>query len=391
MQKWLVAPRDPLIFRNGKPFSAAPGSRAETLPIPYPSTLAGAVRTRAGIDPGTGQFQKSLIESLLKNKVYAPILVEIDKNNQVIDYFLPAPSDALLMKANIPEKATCYDLKPIKMPDAQVDLRDLRICGPERIIKEKPHPEAPGYWRWGKYLEWLLAPKAQDTITLSDIGIDKLIQEYRTHVKMEDKSQVAEEGALFQTSGLEFVSLDRKDDEPYLLSNHRRLGLLVLTDATISEGTGYLGGERRTVSWFEINNSTMVFETCPESLRKRILDDGYCRLILITPAYFMNGNLPHWLQTTFGVNVKAAINSRYSGVSGWDYEKKSPKPSKRLTPAGSIYFLKLPDGEKEREAFIKGAWMEPISDDEQMRWDGFGMALLGVWDGIDREMKKEAK
>ncbi|MFZ2521089.1 MAG: type III-B CRISPR module-associated Cmr3 family protein, partial [Anaerolineae bacterium] len=31
MKTWLIEPRDPLIFRDGRPFSASPGARAKTL------------------------------------------------------------------------------------------------------------------------------------------------------------------------------------------------------------------------------------------------------------------------------------------------------------------------------------------------------------------------
>ena len=51
MSLWLIVPRDPLIFRDGKPFTATPGERSNSLGFPFPSTLAGAVRTLVGADP----------------------------------------------------------------------------------------------------------------------------------------------------------------------------------------------------------------------------------------------------------------------------------------------------------------------------------------------------
>lgn len=390
MKKWLIVTRDPLIFRNGKPFTAAPGSRSETLPIPFPSTLAGAVRTRAGLNPVTGKFQEGEIEGLLRKTIYSPILIEINNDFQVIDYLLPAPTDAIYFKTGIPEIAAQYDLKPLKVDDTQVDLSGLSICGPEKIIKAKPHPRAPTFWYWNKLKEWLENPKFVGAVKLNEIGIQKLVQESRTHVGLEPNTLVAEDGALFQTSGLEFSHQDRKDTEPFLLSKSKQLGLLVVTDADMTEGIGHLGGESRTVTWIENKEFQLPFESCPETIRKQILQDGHCRLILITPAYFENGNVPTWLQTKFKVTVKAVINKRYLGISGWDYKLKAPKPSRRLTPAGSVFFLKLPEEKSLRESFIKNTWMHTISDDpEQNRLDGFGLALLGVWNGTDRDMKKE--
>ncbi len=390
MQKWLITPRDPLIFRNGKPFTAAPGSRSETLPIPFPSTIAGAVRTRAGLDPVTGIFQSELINNLLGKTIFAPILAEINNDNQIVDYLLPAPADAIFFKTSTADKASLYDLKPLDLGDAMVDLPELSICGPEKIIKDKPHPRMPTFWRWEKIKDWLELPESGTTFCLNKIGIQGLVQESRTHVSIDPGTQAAEEGALFQTSGLEFTHQDRKDSEPYCLSKSKQLGLLVLTNADMKEGIGHLGGESRTVSWVEKEALQMPFETCPEAIFEKIMRDGHCRLILITPAYFEHGNTPTWLQDQFKVTVKAIINKRYLGISGWDYEKKAPKPSRRLTPAGSVYFLKLPDDKKQCEDFIKNTWMRTISDDpKQNRLDGFGLAILGVWDGTDRKMKME--
>ncbi|MGC1378515.1 MAG: type III-B CRISPR module-associated Cmr3 family protein, partial [Anaerolineales bacterium] len=65
------------------------------------------------------------------------------------------------------------------------------------------------------------------------------------------------------------------------------------------------------------------------------------------------------------------------------------KASRRLAPAGSVYFLKLTsDDPGTIEQFIKNTWLQNISDKDQDRRDGFGLALLGVWDGksVDLEV-----
>ena len=50
MKTWIIEPVDPVLFGDGRPFTAVPGSRATSLPLPPPSTLAGGVRTRHGQD-----------------------------------------------------------------------------------------------------------------------------------------------------------------------------------------------------------------------------------------------------------------------------------------------------------------------------------------------------
>ena len=69
--------------------------------------------------------------------------------------------------------------------------------------------------------------------------------------------------------------------------------------------------------------------------------------------------------------------------------QRMPKAHPRLVPAGSVYFLKFEGNptQAEIEKFIAAAWLQPVSDDEQSRNDGFGLALLGAWDGGLYEME----
>ncbi|MGO7309814.1 type III-B CRISPR module-associated Cmr3 family protein, partial [Rhizobium ruizarguesonis] len=70
-------------------------------------------------------------------------------------------------------------------------------------------------------------------------------------------------------------------------------------------------------------------------------------------------------------------------VSGWDLKAGRPKPTRRAVPAGSVYFLRLPQewGEAEVREWITGIWFQNLSDREQDRKDGYGLAALGVWSG----------
>jgi CRISPR-associated protein Cmr3 len=52
-----------------------------------------------------------------------------------------------------------------------------------------------------------------------------------------------------------------------------------------------------------------------------------------------------------------------------------------MTPAGAVYFLRVEGDESARRAFARRIWLQAISDEEQDRRDGFGIALLGTWDG----------
>lgn len=390
MTLWIIEPRDPLIFGDGKPFTAIPGSRAKSLPFPYPSTIAGCVRTRAGQDPASGRFDKRRIRELLGVDVRGPLLVEIDamdRQEVVTDWLLPAPADALLLEAKTPDCALRRKLSPLELPSGCVtDLAGLSVVGASSPVKEKPHPHAPRYWRWDAYLQWLRAP-ADGLTQLATLGHDGPARESRVHVSIEARNQTALEGALFQTSGMEFVRSEPSHDE-HKLARSRTLALAVETEASLTDGLDFMGGERRVVRW---RHTEAGLPACPDDVRANIVAQRACRMILLTPAHFQAGCLPSWaLSKTTGVRVEVvgAAVPRYGAVSGWDYVTGKPKPARRLAPAGSVYFLSLRGDPVALGRFVDAIWMQVVSDDlsgiedgEQARRDGFGLAIAGAWDG----------
>ena len=391
MKTWLIEPRDPLIFRDGRPFHANPGARAKTLAFPFPSTLIGAARTLAGRDHN-GHFDRNKIDYLLQKEIRGPLLIAISKKGRIEEWIVPAPADALVLKQKPYDKKAgrLVMLTVLQTPvGAETDLADLALVGPVGARKGKPHSKAPAFWRWQKFEDWLSEPKVQNDVLFSEIGVAGPERESRMHVSIKKTSQTAENGALFQTSGLEFMAVEKDEEggKPPRLDTAMRLALAVRTDAAVTAGLGFLGGERRAVQWSPIDDS---FPVCPNKIRKRIKQDKHCRLILLTPGLFEQGYLPSLNpQITGGVKatiVAAAVN-RYQTVSGWDYDKQLPKPTQCLAPAGSVYFLKLDGDETAINQFIDAMWMHNISDDEQDRRDGFGLAVLGIWDGKPKEME----
>ena len=407
LKTWLISPRDPLIFRNGKPFTAAPGSRAETLPMPFPGTISGAVRTKAGTDPLSGKFDVERIKD--HYNVQGPLLIELDNFEKVKEWFFPTPADAVFFESNEKDKGKkvgdCYDLKPMNTPSGIfLDKEDLVLCGFEKNIKAKPFKSPPAFWSWKTLEKWLLQAVSKAEVELETVGINQLPVQNRVHVAMNNKSQSAKDGALFQTSAIEF---ENKVQNESSLRDVRRFGLAVLTDLNLPDsGLGFLGGERRLVDWLFLETE-IPFKSCPEKIRDEIVESGFCRLLLASPAYFNGSSHPsqalqvleteviigsseptNVLQDT-GAKIIAMVNNRFQTVSGWDYQSKTPKPTKRLVPAGSVLFLKLSDEREERKLFIERVWMKNIGDDFQMCSAGYGLSLLGTWDGNLRSMNME--
>ena len=109
-------------------------------------------------------------------------------------------------------------------------------------------------------------------------------------------------------------------------------------------------------------------------------------MALATPAIFADGWKPGWLNQELqgkvpGTDVKVKLVGlsidRWRAISGWSMAKpRGPKPVKRYVPAGGVYFFEVVRGDA---ANLKNAWLEPMSDDEDDRHDGFGLATWGTW------------
>jgi CRISPR-associated protein Cmr3 len=372
----LVIPRDPLIFRDGKPFTAVPGERAKSMLFPFPATLAGAVRTREGAK-ADGKFDTALIDELKKLSIRGPFLVELDEN-KITQWYFPAPADALLIDKD--KEIKIYSLAPLEVENGITDLdAKLKLVGTKEIVKDKPMKKPPLYWDWELMQAWLLNPDGDLDLTNAIRGPES---ETRTHVSIDAKTQTALSGALFQTSGMEFINKNKK------LSEATQLALAIETSATFGDGVDSLGGERRVVHW---GSSDEPLLDCPQNIKDQIKKDGHCRLILVTPAYFIEGYLPAAFEKKYNLEIQAVALPRYQTISGWDYAanegKGAPKETRRLVPTGSVYFIKFNDGTKI-ENFIKEIWLNSICEkDSQEARDGFGVALLGTWNGEPRKME----
>src|SRR5438270_2960353 len=421
MEIWLIEPHDPLIVRDGKPFGPNPGARATTLSFPFPSTTTGGIRSRAGMnDDGVFELppdetrRKEKIKNLKKLTVRGPLLVQLseDGNGIVVnEWLVPAPTDALLSQTEplSDKEALIRRLIPREIQqfadDAETDLdsKILLVGLPEHEEDpDKLHKKSPLYWYWNIFENWLLDPsRFNGLIELSRLGHKGPEREHRLHVSIDADRRAAKEGALFETSGLEFTHAGERQQR---LSEAQRLALAIIvgedkdTPITIRGGTTGFAGERRIVSW---RKSSSKLLTCHPDLKDAIKAQKACRVFLLTPAYFKEGYRPTWLlQSNNGVKpeLKAIAIQRPQVVSGWDFEKRQPKPTRRLSPAGTVLFLTLEGTPEAIGTWVDNIWMHCVSDDEdnkdnsdnpeQYRNDGFGLAVLGTWTTESEEIQE---
>jgi CRISPR-associated protein Cmr3 len=404
MTFWIIEPRDPLIVRDGRPFGPNPGARATTMPFPFPSTLVGALRHKAGLDINS-QFEKTQITTVLMQGMRGPLLIELDDNDKISNWLLPAPADALLLE---PPKASEDDddksptaqrfwMQPAEKATAITNMPDdLAPVGPAGRHPEKVSTDIPRFWYRNELYAWLKAPTEGDQL-LDEIGIRGLEINTRMHVSIQPDQQTAIEGALFQTSGLEFTWRNWQQAKQHHFET-KRLALAVWFDGATPNFTNNfapLGGERRLMRWDSSQSDKQPFPAKQrDDIFTQIEKDKRCRVLLLTPAYFaskrndgseiVDGYRPPLKWTRGGVTatLKAAAVSRTLTISGWDLAANNgrgePKPTRRLAPAGSVYFVEFPDGADVRK-WLDKTWMDNISDDAQSCLDGFGLAVVGVW------------
>jgi CRISPR-associated protein Cmr3 len=379
MPIWLIEPHDSVIARDARPFSATAGARARSLPFVTPSMVAGTMRGRAGSNIH-GSFVHPNPIDLLQISMRGPLLVELDAHDGIIDWWIPAPSDALLMNDDEHHNNDHFVLHRMQLLPELRHFSNMPIHAGQALTPvglttiEKRKPTHQAYWSWQHlFRPWLSHPQLQQTIKKSHV-MANLPTDFRTHVAIDDDSKTVGDsgGRLFSTQGIVF----RRGT----LGAVRRFAVVVESDVEMQQSVPVMtmGGERRLVSWNLSSDSLPVLDA---GLVNMIVQQQACRVYLLTPGYFTQGWCPDWLlQPRFGVTVQleSATAGRSQVISGWDLLRNQPKPSTRFAPAGSTYFLRFGGEIGNIPQWLASVWMQNISDDPQARRDGYGLAVVGV-------------
>ncbi len=366
MSFYKLTVEDSLVLRDNR---FGQGSIMRSLEWVTPSVMAGSVRTAVGkARTPKGEQIVWNHDELRKVSVAGPFPVCQGE----IGFFPPA--DMVVQKGN-DDRFHVYPLLPKLLSDSEgVDLPKglLPCCMPTDALDGKPST-LKGFWSLARMKKWLLGSydaEASQLDELSDFPMPVL--EQSTHVKIDAKSKTAEDGKLFTCSSLSFTSV------PYDLSV--QIGTDELKDGTIHP----VGGERHLVHWNK-TNAPAGWE-CPAEIRQALATSKQIRMVLTSSAIFAQGWLPDWIEANTlegivpGTNVKVVLKSaaiqRWRAISGWSYEDKGPKPIRRITPTGSVYFFEVVEGNAQELAM---AWMKSVCLDKQDVNDGFGLAVWGTW------------
>ena len=356
-------PLAPVIVRSGRPFDDQAG--LDPARFPPPSTVAGCLRTAWARQEGQ-DFGLHLRELA----VSGPLL--LDRRGQAL---VPKPADAHYFGAGDEAPAR---VEPRRFEaGCSADLPEGLV--PVQLAKEQEGKPVtgPAWWSLRDFLEF----RRGKDIPLADLKKRgwSPTGERRTHVAINRERGAADEGKLFQTEGL-VLDGDKSGDAAQC-----GLRLLARCGEELRAGLVHLGGERRLAALEPQAGST--WPTPPDGWLRSVAAAGGVCLTLLTPAIFSTGFRPGWLDEaligsppaalSLTLQLRAVAIDRWQPHSGWDLAARRPRPTRKLAPAGATYWFRIVDGADEKA--LGHLWLANVSDEEQDRRDGFGLALPSAW------------
>ena len=371
---------DPLLFRDGRPFSNELGSlTADTLPLPLPGTVAGFLRTHIGNgEKWMWEGDASVHDNARRIAVHSPLL---QRDDTIV---FPAPRDAVVY--GVEKDRAVMRLSPMKSManGSGCDLPDGLL--PLQITENVKPATGYRYWSQPDMERWLLP---QEGNTAPSENITGPPTDERIHIAVNAETGTAEESRLYRVAYLSFLHRQKeqqgKDSQAAKQAVTAEWSLLARVGRdSLPNGVGHFGGERR-VAHIQHGNT---FPSCPPALKTALQKSQRLRLILATPALFTNGWLPGWLDpktltgtlpdTGISLRLVSAATGRREAVSGWSFQNRRPRKVRWCVPAGSVYFLETTTN-TDLTPIIEKYWLRPVSDEQQDKRDGYGLALWGTW------------
>ncbi len=348
MKTLFLRPLDVWMFRDGRPFDAGSGHRAESLFPPYPSVVQGAIRTHRLLQHGINLGDKSdankkTIADLVGNPntfgsllLRGPYLARWD--GKTLTRYFPQPADAI---------ADGLDLIPAQLGKPNDTLKTSSPFPQLFGLNQPTGKPKESLWVDENSLKDYLAGKPVKGVPASSL----FLREDRVGIGMNEK-RVVDEGMLY---------------EAQFIRPCKDVGLLIEVGGEGYEnfpenGIMQLGGESRS-AWFE----QVKADPLPSPKKGR---HGY-KAYFLTPAYFNDGWGTDWSKI-FGKPdaLKAAAIGRYESVGGFDRASRdNHKPAFRYVPAGSVYYF-----ECDQEASIT-----QLTDSDKFKQIGYGQVILKEW------------
>jgi CRISPR-associated protein Cmr3 len=377
MNTYLITPHAPLVLRKGK---STRGERADdSFLFPLPGTVAGMLRT-AWADAENKEFGDAE-----KQACGGHLLARI-KDGKIDSVLFPKPADAYYAKEGDKPKRL-FRLMPGELPkDWGCDLPHdkLQPVFVDKNAGEAKSVDGPEWWDKSIMEQWLSGGKPEQ---VDELGAKAFPTDTRAHVKMDAQTRTGESGHLFRSSGVDLMNPRKEpsDDLDKRGWQKHRYGLLARFSQEIDDGLVRLGSggrlsglEKKSEAWWGFTDHPLL-----KPKLQQLKQGGKLRLILVTPAVFENGWLPDGIDkdTLEGeihgvkLTLKAAALNRWQPLAGWDMAAKKYKPTRRMVPAGSVYWFEIKS--EPPTDWAEKLWLTSICGKDHN--DGFGLVVPGVW------------
>lgn len=332
-----IEPLDTVIFRDGKPFSKGDDSWTESLNLPAPTTIYGALR-------GTYFAQNpDDFKNLHTHDVTEQLVI---KGIYLYD------NDELLYR--VPKD--CVH----RLGEEQIQTLKLE----ENILTNNP-------MRYTLSLNEEIE-NVGDKL-LDDITFDDYLQGEKTLYGRELEEFISAESKI--GIGRDRAKAVTKEGLLYRVQMLRyQFRIVVEFEGLTLESSGLMkfGGEAKGANYRELES--IEFPSLP-TLKSNIF-----KLYLLTPAIFEKGWLPSWIDEKDltgeyqGVKLKliSCAIGKYQSIGGFDMKTNQPKEMYKAVPAGSVYYFEILENQQEKieKIFHK----QSISDYRAN--EGYGIGLI---------------
>lgn len=402
----VIEPRDGTFLKDGRGWCTSESNRAGSLSWPFGTTLRGGIRAGLGY---AVEAERGL--SLTRDE-WLPLNADVEVAAVLPVCRLPgerwgpqgrcwpAPLDAVGLKP--PKQESLPEVHRLRPAAPAAELLPLGDAIDEQPLAAAWHPlhdqplgkpvPLPAFWDEAAFIDWL-CDHAVDAGKL--LHVPQPIRRFQTHVAIDASRSTAAAGQLFSSA---VVEPHAKDALGRIVAWGFAVVSRTLGDeraARLDSATIRLGGDGRPAICHQLADEFAnppqrlldAFEAGPRGLR----------IVLVGPASFMAGWRPGTLSAAAetiggsfagleGLVLHAACVGRPQHVSGWDLARGQPKPTRRLAPAGSVFFVTKRSGEAFTPAEAAQLWLaavgEPADDPERL-----GAVVPGIWTPSDELLK----
>ena len=374
-------PKDPLFFRDGRPFSMGEDTSANMLFPPMPSVFYGALRGLIAAHNGItdGETAKKMTEGVIIHSIDLLYSNQADVGSVVeAGNFAPLFSMPLDIIAFKNEKETQgLEFRQKQGLDSSF-FKDYELKATEAEKTQDIEDYFLSSFSLTDYLN-----DNQTTFNLEETAINlnkHKISEPKIGIGRDKTTYTTSQGKLYRVPMLRTEYLDKNDTEN---TDWIRIAQLCFSisfsinqcDNLELPNSGFvkLGADSKLVRFTTDNTDSTINKPVFAD------DEQFFKLYLASPAIW-NGDTDFAMPNLFAAEAElvAAAVGKAVYVGGFDMAENKPKAMQRAIPAGSVYYFKLKNAEnaaQQLNEIVKNTHNKCISD--HRAHEGFGRAFIG--------------